>query len=121
MVNNRLIWFLEKNGLLSDCQSGARKNRSTLDQLIRLDSYVREALAKRQHCVSVFFDIEKAYDTGWKHGAIRDLYDMGIRGNLLTFIKNYLSDRTFRVRLGATFSQSETQEEGFPQGGVLSV
>ena len=121
MVNNRLIWFLEKNGLLSDCQSGARKNRSTLDQLIRLDTYVREALAKRQHCVSVFFDIEKAYDTSWKYGVIRDLYDMGIRGNLLTFVKNYLTDRSFRVRLGATFSQSETQEEGFPQGGVLSV
>ena len=121
MVNNRLIWFLEKNNLLSDWQSGARKNRSTLDQLIRLDTYVREALARRQHCVSVFFDIEKAYDTSWKYGVIRDLHDMGIRGNLLAFIKNYLTERSFKVRLGTTYSQSEPQEEGFPQGGVLSV
>ena len=121
MANNRLIWFLEKHKLLSDWQCGARKNRSTIDQLLRLDTYVREAFARQQHCVSVFFDIEKAYDTAWRYAVLRDLYDMGIRGSLLKFISNYLTGRSFRVRLGTTFSQSEALEEGFPQGGVLAV
>ena len=63
MVNNRLMWYLESENLLSKWQCGARKNRSTLDQLVRLDTYIREALAKHQHVVSVFFDIEQAYDS----------------------------------------------------------
>ena len=73
------------------------------------------------HAVAVFFDLEKAYDTAWKYGVLRDLHSMGVRGNLLAFISNYLENRQFRIRLGATFSDVHTQEEGFPQGGVLAV
>ena len=120
MVNNRLNWFLETNGLQSRWQSGARANRSTTDQLVRLEAYIREAWARKEHVLSVFFDIEKAYDTAWKHGVLSDLHQMGLRGNILAFIDNYLSGRTFRVRLGACLSDSKEQEEGYPQGGVLS-
>ena len=115
------MWFLEYNNLLSEWQCGARKHRSTIDQLVRLDTFIREAFAKMQHAVAVFFDVEKAYDTAWKQGVLRDLHNMGLRGNLLAFISNYLTDRKFRVRIGATFSDSFIQEQGFPQGGVLAV
>jgi potassium voltage-gated channel Eag-related subfamily H protein 8 len=33
MINARLIWFLESNGLLSNIQCGFRQGRSTLDHL----------------------------------------------------------------------------------------
>ena len=121
MINNRLTWYLETNNLISRWQSGARQNRSTVDQLIRLETYVREAWARKEHVVSVFFDIEKAYDTAWKYGVIADLHRMGLRGNILAFIENYLSGRSFRVRLGAATSELKVQDEGYPQGGVLSV
>ena len=121
MINNRLTWFLETNGLTSRWQSGARSNRTTTDQLVRLECYIREAWARKEHVVSVFFDIEKAYDTAWKYGVLSDLHKKGLRGNLLAFISNYLTDRKFRIRLGACLSESKDQEEGFPQGGVLSV
>merc|ERR1711875_134881 len=120
MINNRLTWYLETNNLISRWQSGARQNRSTVDQLIRLETYVREAWARKEHVVSVFFDIEKAYDTAWKYGVIADLHRMGLRGNILAFIENYLSGRSFRVRLGAATSELKDQDEGYPQGGVLS-
>ena len=32
-------------------------------------------------CLS-FFDLEKAYDTTRKHGIMRDLYNMDLRGRL---------------------------------------
>ena len=60
-------------------QSGFRKNRSTTDQLVRLESFVREAFVQKQHVVAVFFDLEKAYDTTWKHGIMKDLYDAGLK------------------------------------------
>jgi hypothetical protein len=60
MVNKRLVWFLEANNVLTELQSGFQKNRSTTDQLVRLEKSVREAFACREHVVAVFFDLEKA-------------------------------------------------------------
>ena len=72
MVNERLIWFLEKKGLLNKVQCGFRTHRSTIDHLIRLETFIREAFANGEHLVAVFFDLEKAYDTTWKHGILKN-------------------------------------------------
>lgn len=70
--------------------------------------------------LSIFLDMEKAYDTTWRYGILRDLSEMGVRGNMLNTIESYLSERSFSVRIGNVYSQSFTQETGVPQGGVLS-
>ena len=95
MVNERFVWYLEKNGLLAKQQCGYRANRSTVDHLIRLETFNREAFIQNLH-KAVFFDLQKAYDTTWKHGIQQDLHDMGLRGNLPIFIGNFLNDRTFK-------------------------
>ena len=46
---------------------------------------------------------------------------MGLRGNLPHFLKNFLTDRKFWVRIGSSYSDLVDQEEGVPQGSVLSV
>ena len=63
MVNERLVWYLEKNGLLAKEQCGYRANRSTVDHLIHLETFIRDAFIQNQHLVAVFFDLQKAYDT----------------------------------------------------------
>ena len=40
---------------------------------------------------------------------------------MLKCLSDFLSDRTFQVRLGSTLSRSFTQENGVPQGCVLST
>ena len=52
---------------------------------------------------------------------MRDLHEAGLRGRLPIFISNFLTDRSFSVRLGAVFSDPFDQEEGVPQGSILSV
>jgi len=121
MVNNRLTWFLETNNLLANIQCGFRKNRSTVDHLVRLETFIRNGFINKQHVVSVFFDLEKAYDTTWKHGILKDLYDMGFRGRMPNFIHAFLQSRKFRVRVGTTLSDTVDQEMGVPQGAILSV
>ena len=59
MVNNRLVWYLERNKLITPNQSGFRKGRSTTDQLVRLESFLREAFVQKQHVTAIFFDLEK--------------------------------------------------------------
>jgi len=58
MVNNRLVWFFERNKLIIPLQCGFRKQRSTTDHLLRLESFIREAFIQRQHAVAVFFDLK---------------------------------------------------------------
>jgi len=115
MINDRLVWYLESNKLLTSVQCGFHKHRSTTDHLVCLETFVREAFVQQQHCVAVFFDLEKAYDTMWEYGIMQDLHDAGLRGRLPLFIEGFLSNRQFQVRLSAYYSQLFDQEMGVPQ------
>ena len=88
---------------------------------MRLETWIREGLANREHVVAVFFDLEKAYDTTWKYGILSDLFSAGLRGYLPIFISKFLENRSFKVRIGSTFSDAYHQETGVPQGSILSV
>jgi hypothetical protein len=121
MFNERLVWYLERNNLISEIQSGFRKQRSTVDQFVRFETFIREAFVRKEHVVSVFFDLEKAYDTTWKHGILLDLFNAGLRGRMPDFISRFLSDRHFKVRVGTCLSDAYSQEMGVPQGSILSV
>ena len=120
MVNARLICYLETNKLITEYQSGFRSQRSPMDHLIRLETFIRESSIKKEHLVAVFFDLEKAYNTIWKYGIVKDLKNLGFESRMPIFIQNFLRDRRFRVRMGEVFSK-EKQEMGVPQGSVLSV
>ena len=75
---------------------------------------------KKEHIIIIFFDLEKAYDSTWKFGIIKDLYNLKLRGRLPKFIKNFLTGRTFQVHIGSTLSDLKNQE-GVPQGSILST
>ena len=86
MINGRLEWFLESNGLLFNIQCGFRQGRSTLDHLVRFETSIRNGFAKQEHAVSIFFDLEYAYDTTWKYGILKDIFDMGLKDEIPTLI-----------------------------------
>ena len=121
MVSARLSWFLESNSFFTNAQCGFRKHRSAVDHLIALDTEARASFKLRKHLGAVFFDIEAAYDTVPRRRILQKLFAYGIRGCMGSFIQNFLSHRQFRVRVGSSLSNSFAQENGIPQGGVLSV
>ena len=82
MINKRLVWYLESNNLITKLQSGFRAECSTNDNLVRLETFIRDAFIKREHVVAVFFDLEKAYDTTWRYGILKDLHNFGMKGRL---------------------------------------
>ena len=104
MNNARLMWSQESQGLLSEKQCGFRKIHSTLDHLVHFETFIRNAFVKKEHVLTIFFDLEKAYDTKWKHGILADLWDLGFRGHLPRFIQSFLSERSFRVRVDQDLS-----------------
>ena len=121
MINTRLIWYLEKYRILDRSQCGFRKHRSTTDHLVSLERHLQDVFAQRQQAVGLFFDLEKAYETTWQYGIIRDLHRIGLRGRRPVFVSEYLQDRRIRVRIGTTLSDEFYPEEGVPTGGVLAV
>ena len=120
MVNARLQYALETMQAISRHQFGFRRMRGTEDSLACVESMILGAFQRKKHIVGIFFDIAKAYDTTWRFGILKKLHNIGIRGNLARFIQNFLPDRSFRVRINSMLSDSQTQEQGVPQGSVLS-
>ena len=121
LVNLRLSWFLEQRNILTNAQCGFRKNRSTVDHLVTFDTVVRTAFKQRHHVGAIFFDLEAAYDTTWRHGILMKAHRHGIRGHMGLFLQNFMRERVFRVRVGNQLSDQFYQQNGVPQGGVLSV
>ena len=95
--------------------------RSTTDALLSLDSSICAAFANSHHHVIVFFDLEKAYDTTWCHDILLSRFEFGLRGCLPIFIKQFLSDRLLRARVGSILSEACALEDGVPQGSILNV
>ena len=97
MVNTRLMWYLEREKLISPAQCGFRRMYSCTDILVRMESSICEAFASKQHHVTIFFDLEKAYDTTWRFGILKIIHEYGFRGEMSFFIINFLKNRLFQV------------------------
>jgi ribonuclease P/MRP protein subunit RPP40 len=64
-------------------------------------------------------DFSKAFDRVPKRRLISKLQHLGISGNLLAWINAFLSERTFCVRVGESYSRPVRVHSGVPQGSVL--
>ena len=121
VINARLVWYLESNNLVSPVRSGFRSRRGAGDDLIGLETFVRGAFMEAERVVAVFFGLEKACDTTWRYGVLRDLHELGLRGGLPVFVRGFLADRRVQVRVGSALSDQFGRARGVPQGGILST
>ena len=48
MINDRLVWYLESSLLITEAQSGFLKTQSTMDHLVRFETFVREGFLNRK-------------------------------------------------------------------------
>ena len=70
---------------------------STTHQLIELNDNILLALDNKQITSITFADISKAFDTVWIKALILKLEKCGMKGNLLSWLKSYLSRLKQRV------------------------
>ena len=83
MINQRLIWSLESNKLLSNLQAGFRTKRSTIFQVVHLETLIRETCIKKEHLVAVFPLILKRSLTQRCHTEFsKTLKTLGLQGRL---------------------------------------
>lgn len=65
MINIKLLWYLESSNLISKFLPGFRSERRTNNNLIRLETFIRDAFTIKEQVVAVYFDLEKVYDPTW--------------------------------------------------------
>ena len=51
----------------------------------------------------------------------KNIHNIGLKGRLPLFIQNFLNDREFKVKAGSTLLELHKQEQGVPQGSILSI
>ena len=120
MIATRLTSHLENNNLLAPTQSGFRKNRSTLDQIVRLQTAILKAKMEHRDLLCIFLDLEKAFDLMWTKGVLLQLTKFKIEGRILAWVEDFLKDRKIQVRVGSDLSDIKFVDNGSPQGSVLS-
>ena len=119
IVFKHLYNHLHSNNLLYKYQSGFRPGHSTTFQLVDIFHHICQSFDAKQYSCMVFCDISKAFDKVWHRGLLFKLRQKGIKGKLLTWISNYLSDRKQKVQINNATSSLLSVNAGVPQGSVL--
>ena len=121
IVFKYLYNHLVSNDLITKNQSGFRPGDSTVNQLIDLSNDIHKSFDDRNSLEvrAVFLDISKAFDKVWHDGLIFKLQKNGVCGEILSLLKNYLSNRKQRVVLNGSSSSFHPIQSRVHQGSVL--
>ena len=111
--------FFDTHHLISNRQFGFRSKRSVSDLLLQLTSTWQKSLDKGTDTCVIALDIAGAFDRVWHKGITAKLESLGITGDLLQLLQDYLQGRTLQVVVNGRTSSEYPIEASVPQGSVL--
>ena len=103
----------------SNCQHGFRQERSTVTQLLEFLHKIGYALDRGQQSDIIYLDFAKAFDSVSHSRLVLKLHHYGIRGSLLQWYTDYLSNRKQCTVLQGVTSAPLSVISGVPQGSIL--
>ena len=116
---DQLYFYLSKFKLLSDSQFGFRKFHSTATALLDCTNDWYMNLDRKMFNLVVQIDLKKAFDTVDHQILLRKLELFGIKGQALSFLNSYLSNRSQQCQINGFLSSAKTIRCGVPQGSIL--
>ncbi len=111
--------YLTENNILSENQFGFRKKRSTEMVLEEFSNTANTAMNSKSHCLALFIDFAKAFDTVDHVILVQALSNIGITGSYLKWFESYLKNRKLTVKVLNQFSYFKDIKYGVPQGSQL--
>lgn len=121
MFLNNYSFFLKCNNISEKFQSGCKSAHSTESALLRVLNDIYLSTDTGDSVALVLLDLSAASDTVYHSILISRLeYYVGLKGIVLQWFQSYLSDRTFRVKLGNCSSSVAHLTCGLPQGSILA-
>ena len=118
IVQQMTSYFMKCN-LISNSQHGFIVNRSTCTNLLESFNDWTLALQDRTGITVVYIDFAKAFDSVPHDKLVHRLKTYGINGQLLLWIKNFLSDRNHCTRVGNVESTILPLLSGVIQGSGI--
>ena len=100
-------------------QHGFRSNRSTVSLLLQAVDDWSLCLEHRGTMHFLFLDFAKAFDSVPHERLLLKLNALGIDGNLLNWIRSFLTSRYHRVVINGKFSSCFPVSSVVPQGSIL--
>ena len=119
IIHKHIFNFFLDNNFISSFQSGFVPKDSTVNQLTYIYHTFCKALDDGKEVRAIFCDISKAFDRVWHKGLLFKLQRSGISASLLLWFENYLSDRSQRVVISGSSSDTVPILAGVPQGSIL--
>jgi len=120
MVYQRLQRYVERKKILADTQFAFREKRSSVDSLVVLKEHLNKTITANHSATLVSLDIRKGYDSVRHTAILKKLHEIGVRGNLLCWLADFLKDRHQFVALNGAVSSVRIIVHGVPQGSVLA-
>lgn len=115
----RFEQFLDRFHIISSEQFGFRKNKSTIDAVTTLIESVVDGLERKEHVLSIFLDLSKAFDCVHHETLLYQLTTCGVRGLPHEWLSSYLWDRNQCVQIANSLSGKVEMAYGVPQGSIL--
>ena len=78
------------------------------------------AIRDNKYGIVVSADLQGAFDSVWRKGALYKLHQAGINSNLLAVFSSFFTDRSFRNLVDSYTSEWSFSYTGLPQGSLLS-
>ena len=110
----RLYCFLQSNDVLYKYQFGFRKLHSTIHALLETADIIYKHLDRHKSVISVYLDLEKAFDTVNYEILLYKMYNYGIRGCVYNWFQNYLYERTQFISVNGYNSKVSPVKCGIP-------
>ncbi|CAB4001257.1 Hypothetical predicted protein [Paramuricea clavata] len=111
-VYNRLIGHIKN--MISVAQHGFLRGKSCTGQLISVLHRISQNLDSGEQTDILYFDVAKAFDTVNHNLLLKKLQRFGLKANILTRFKSYLSGRQQRVLFNGEISETRSVSSGVP-------
>lgn len=119
----RIMEYFLVNDMFYMGQHAYMKGRGTQTALYEFTESILQSLENKNHVMGLFLDLTKAYDCVNHQLLTKKLMLYGISGNVLSWLRSYLSARTQQTvvtKQGVSFkSRRETVKMGIPQGSII--
>ena len=119
IAHRRVMTHVSENNLMPPNQYGFVKGSSTISQLLDISHLIATALDSRLTMKLLFLDVSKAFDRVWHRALLYKLERLGVRGKVLDWFADYLTERYQRVVLKGIYSKWIQILAGVPQGSLL--